>query len=73
MREVLGEPLVWMKALIVAVAYCGYKGLDYYSPYAFSVLGMGEVEAAKFVAASAYIRPLAAVAAGLPADPSRDR
>jgi len=73
-REVLRQPLVWIQALIVVCAYCGYKGLDNYSLYAVDVLGMTEVDAARFTANSAFLRPLAAVAAGFLADrikPSR--
>jgi len=67
-REVLGKPVVWMQALIVICAYCGYKGLDNYALYAVEVLGMSEVEAAAFTAKSAYLRPVACVAAGILAD-----
>lgn len=68
LRNILARPLVWMQALVVVCAYCGYKGLDNYSLYAFEVLGMSEVRAAGFTASAAYIRPLAALAAGLVAD-----
>ena len=54
--------------MVVVCAYCGYKGLDNYSLYAVQVLGMSELDAARFTAATAYIRPIAAVAAGLMAD-----
>ncbi len=67
-REVLRQDVVWIQALIVICAYCGYKGLDNYALYGVEVLGMNEVQAAKFTAASAYIRPIAAVAAGILAD-----
>lgn len=73
-RDVMRRPVVWMQALIVICAYCGYKGLDNYSLYAVEVLGMDEVAAAKFTATSAYLRPVAAIAAGILADrfsPSR--
>jgi nitrate/nitrite transporter NarK len=73
-RDVLRRPVVWMQALIVVCAYCGYKGLDNYSLYAVEVLGMDEVAAAKFTAANAYLRPVAAIGAGVLADrfsPSR--
>jgi nitrate/nitrite transporter NarK len=73
-REVLRKPVVWMQALIVVCAYCGYKGLDNYSLYAVEVMGMDDVAAAKFTATNAYLRPIAAVAAGILADrftPSR--
>ena len=67
-RAVLKQPMVWVQSLIVICAYCGYKGLDNYSLYAAEVLGMSEVDAAAFTAASAYIRPVAAIAAGFAAD-----
>jgi len=66
--EVLHAPRVWAQALVVVCAYCGYKGLDNYALYAVQVLDMSELDAARFTAAAAYIRPVAAVAAGLMAD-----
>ena len=66
--EVLRAKVVWLQALVVVAAYCGYKGLDNYALYAHQVLGFSETAAAGLGAASAYIRPLAALAAGLIAD-----
>jgi len=68
MLEVLRLPAVWLQALVVVAAYCGYKGLDNYALYAHQVLGFSETHAAGIGAASAYIRPLAALGAGLVAD-----
>lgn len=65
---VLTRPLVWAQAAVIVCAYCAYKGLDNYSLYAVQVLGMNEVEGAQLSAYGAYIRPVAAVAAGLLAD-----
>jgi nitrate/nitrite transporter NarK len=62
------RPLVWAQAAVIICAYCGYKGLDNYSLYAVQVLGMDEVQAAQLSAYGAYIRPLAAVVAGIVAD-----
>lgn len=62
------RPLVWAHAAVIICAYCGYKGLDNYSLYAVQVLGMDEVEGAKLAAYGAYVRPFAAVSAGLIAD-----
>jgi len=62
------RPLVWAQAAVIVCAYCGYKGLDNYSLYAVQVLGMDEVEGGKLSAYGAYIRPVAAVAAGFIAD-----
>jgi len=65
---VITRPLVWAQAAVIICAYCGYKGLDNYSLYAVQVLGMNEVEGAQLSAYGAYIRPVAAVAAGFLAD-----
>ena len=68
LQIVLRKPLVWLKALIIFCAYCGYKGLDNYGLYLHEVLGIGEVESAKFMAYMAFLRPVAAVFAGFLAD-----
>lgn len=65
---VLRRPVTWAQAGVVVFAYCGFKGLDNYALYAVEVLGMDEIEAARFTAWAAYLRPLAAVSAGLVAD-----
>ena len=65
---VITRPLVWAQAAVIVCAYCGYKGLDNYSLYAVQVLGMDEVQGAQLSAYGAYVRPVAAVAAGLLAD-----
>ena len=67
-RSALRRPIVWAQAGVIVCAYCGYKGLDNYSLYAVEVLGMDEVEAARFTAYASYLRPVAAVAAGIIAD-----
>lgn len=68
MSLVVRRPIVWAQAAVVVCAYCGYKGADNYSLYAVQVLGMNEVDGARFATWGAYIRPVAAVAAGLIAD-----
>lgn len=68
MLEVAQQPIIWAQAAIIVCAYCFYKGSDNYSLYAVQVLGMDEVEAARLTAIGAYIRPVAALAAGLIAD-----
>ncbi len=62
------RPLVWAQAAVIICAYCAYKGLDNYSLYAVQVLGMNEVDGAQLSAYGAYIRPFAAIAAGVLAD-----
>ncbi|NNE36865.1 MAG: MFS transporter [Gammaproteobacteria bacterium] len=59
---------IWLLAAVVVCAYCGYKGLDNYGLYAVEVLGMSEIESARFTSMAAYIRPIAAIAAGIIAD-----
>lgn len=65
---VTARPLVWAQAAVIVCAYCAYKGLDNYSLYAVQVLGMNEVDGAQLSAYGAYIRPVAAIAAGIVAD-----
>ena len=59
---------VWWQAAIVVCAYCGYKGLDYYALMASQTLGLSALEAAEWFSATAYLRPVAAIAAGWIAD-----
>jgi nitrate/nitrite transporter NarK len=68
MRQVIGRPIIWAQALIIVCAYCFYKGAENWSLYAVQVLGMDEVEAAKLTALGAYVRPVAAITAGIIAD-----
>ena len=67
-KRVFGIRAVWLQAVIVVCAYCGYKGFDTYSLYAYNVLGMNEADAAGFTATAGYIRPVAAILAGLMGD-----
>lgn len=66
--RVLRLPAVWMTSVIVVCAYVGYKGFDNYSLYAVQGFGLDEVEAARIVAIAAWMRPLAALGAGLLGD-----
>ena len=68
MGLVLRRPVIWAQAAIIICAYCGYKGLDNYSLYAVQVLGMDEVRGAAFATWGTWIRPFAALAAGVLAD-----
>jgi len=67
-RRIFRMPAVWLQALIVVCAYVGYRGIDYYSLFAVDIYGLSEVEAARLSAATAWIRPIAALAAGLLGD-----
>lgn len=68
---VLKMPVVWLQAVIIVCAYVAYKGLDDLSLYAKEVLGYDEVSAAYTSTVSMWVRPIAAVAAGVIADRSR--
>ncbi len=68
MAIVVRRPVVWAQAAVIVCAYCGYKGLDNYALYAVDVLGMDEVESARFATWGAFLRPVAAISAGLLAD-----
>jgi nitrate/nitrite transporter NarK len=67
-KRVLGIRAVWLQAVIVICAYCGYKSLDNYSLYYYEVLGMNETDAAGFAATTGYLRPGAAILAGIVGD-----
>ncbi len=67
-KTVLKQRVVWLQAIIIVCAYCGYKGLDNYALYARDVLAMNEMESAQFTSIAAYLRPIAAIATGFIVD-----
>ena len=67
-RRALADRSVYLQAGVVICAYCGYKSLDNYGVYAVEVLRMTPLEAAELTTYASYIRPAAAIAAGLLAD-----
>lgn len=66
--RVLRLPSVWLTSIIVLCAYVGYKGFDNYSLFAVQGWGLDEVEASGMVAIAAWMRPVAALGAGLLGD-----
>ena len=66
--HVLRLPSAWLIAVIVICAYVAYKGFDNYSLYAVQGFGLSEVDAARITAIGAWMRPLAALGAGLLGD-----
>jgi sugar phosphate permease len=66
--HVIFMPTVWLQAIIVVCAYVGYKGLDDVSLYANQVLQFDEVRSAQVSAVTLWMRPFAAIVAGLFAD-----
>ena len=65
---VLRLPAVWLQALIIICAYVAFKGFDNYGLFAVQAYGLDEVEAAGIVALGSWVRPVAALAAGLLGD-----
>ena len=68
MLDAMKRPLVWVQTIIVITAYCLFKGTDFYSLYAQQAFGYDEVAAASLASKGAYIRVIAALAAGFLAD-----
>jgi nitrate/nitrite transporter NarK len=66
--RVLRIPAVWLQAIIIVCAYVGFKGFDNYSLYAVQGYGLDEVEAARIVTTASWMRPFAALGAGLLGD-----
>lgn len=58
-------PAIWLQAVIVTCAYVGYKGFDNYSLYAVEGYLLDEVDAARIVAVGSWMRPIAAIGAGV--------
>lgn len=68
LASTLINPLVWLQGGIVICAYCGYKALDNYSLFVVQHYGWTQVEGAQFITFSSYMRPVAALVAGILAD-----
>jgi len=66
--SVMKIPAVWLQAVIIICAYVGYKGFDNYTLFAVHAYGLDEVEAARIATIASWMRPLAALGAGLLAD-----
>lgn len=68
LRAVVRMPAVWLQAVIVVCAYVGYKSTDDFSLLARDAFGHDDVAAAQLGTISFWVRPFAAIAAGLLAD-----
>jgi len=66
--RVLKMPTLWLQASIVVCAYVGYKGTDDFSLLARDALGYDDVEAAALGTVAFWVRPFAAIGAGILAD-----
>jgi len=61
-------PAVWLQAVIIVCAYVGYKGFDNYSLYFTEAWELDPIEAGRVVTLGAWMRPVAALGAGLLGD-----
>ena len=66
--RIIRMPVVWLNATILLCAYVGYKITDDFSLYAQDVLGFDEVRSAGVGTLGLWLRPVAAITAGLLAD-----
>ncbi|MFP6675249.1 MAG: MFS transporter [Pirellulaceae bacterium] len=65
---VLKMPSIWLVTIVIISAYSAFKGTDFFSRYAKDVYGLSDEKAALLATVSAWIRPVAAIAAGFFAD-----
>jgi len=66
--EVLKNPAVWLQGMIVVTAYVSFKGMDDIGLFSRDVFGFDDVQAANVSALAMWVRPVAALCAGLIAD-----
>ncbi|MBM3740189.1 MAG: MFS transporter [Acidobacteria bacterium] len=67
-RSVMRMPAVWLQAAIFICVYVFNKSLDIFSLYARDALGYDDVAAAQITTIAFWVRPLAAIGAGVLAD-----
>jgi len=65
---VVTNKAVWLQAIIVVCAYTGYKGIDDFGLFSRDAFGFNDVQAARLGTLALWIRPFAAIGAGLLAD-----
>lgn len=66
--EVVRIPAVWLQALIIVCAYVAYKGFDNYQLFFVDAYGLDDSDATAIVTLGSWMRPIAALAAGILAD-----
>lgn len=67
-REVIQRRSVWLQAIILLCGYVGYKCTDDFGLYASDAFGYNDVDSAHMATISFWVRPIAAVAAGILGD-----
>jgi MFS transporter, GlpU family, inner membrane protein len=71
-RKAVKRRSIWLQSLILLCAYVSYKSTDDFSLYASDVFGYNDVDAAQIATISFWVRPFAALAAGLLGDRFRN-
>ena len=66
--QVFRTRAIWWQALIVICAYVGFKGLDNFTLFAVQGHGIDEVDAAQIAVYGSWMRPVAAILAGMLGD-----
>ncbi|MFT4777574.1 MAG: nitrate/nitrite transporter NarK [Flavobacteriales bacterium] len=66
--SVMKRPAVWLQSIIIICAYSGYRVTDDFSLLVKDTLGYNEVQAAGIGSLTLWLRPIAAISAGLLAD-----
>lgn len=67
-KKAMKRGTIWLQAFILLCSYVGYKCTDDFSLYASDAFGYNDVDAAHIATISFWIRPFAAIAAGLLGD-----
>lgn len=67
-QEVIKKRSIWYQALILLCGYVGYKCTDDFSLYASDAFNFDDIKSAHIGTVSFWVRPLAAIAAGLLGD-----
>ncbi len=67
-KKVMNMPAIWLQAIIVVCGYVAYKATDDFSLFANEVLLFDDVESASVGTMALWMRPVAALSAGIIAD-----
>lgn len=67
-QKVIQKKSIWLQALILLCGYVGYKCTDDFGLYASDVFGYNDVDSAHIATISFWVRPFAALAAGILGD-----
>jgi len=68
LKRALKNKSVWLQAIIVLAAYVGYKGTDDFGLFAKDTYGYDDVVSAHIATISFWMRPIAAILAGILGD-----